>query len=296
MFARSFCESSAAGFTFIELLAVAAIAGILISISYSVFLAQKRIYASQEEEVDAQQNARVALEELTRVLAAVGADVDSGQGQVKILAAQPYQITFNANLNTENVSSSLAMDPGEDTPGAASNDPYPKIPPGSYASKTLPAETWRYTLDGDDDGDIDVYDKKKGETYHLFKERTGANDSTGHPTGGVRQELAMMIANPRVGEPLFCYYGRFNSSHYERLRHVDKTTSSKLAGGAALDDLIERIDVTVITETSHDPKYPKNGGYRQTKFETSIVPRNLSIAPPPLSLHQPPPSAFIPCI
>lgn len=59
-------------FTLVELLVATAVVGILLSLVYQIFISQQRGYVLQEDLADAQQNARVAVETLTRDLGALG--------------------------------------------------------------------------------------------------------------------------------------------------------------------------------------------------------------------------------
>lgn len=236
------------GFTLVELLVTLAVAGVLLSFVYQIFIAQQRSFSVQEEVADAQQNARVALEELTRALSSLGAGVEADDGQVRLLVAHPYQLTFNADRSDAHD----ALPPGTAVPGAGPADPYPGIP-GAYAAS--PAETYRYAL------------VPEGAHHALVWEVNGGPDQT----------VAQLMANVALGEPLFRYYGDFDGDgSFETLDRVDTTTSPRVAAGEHLDAVIRRIELHVVTRTSHaDPRYPEHGGYRLTRLASAVSPRNL---------------------
>jgi prepilin-type N-terminal cleavage/methylation domain-containing protein len=236
------------GFSLVELLVTLAVAGVLLGFIYQIFIAQQRSFSIQEDVADAQQNARVALEELTRALTSLGAGVAAEDGQVRLLVAHPYQLTFNADRSTAHD----ALAPGAAVPGAEPADPYSVIP-GAYAAS--PAETYRYALVPD------------GAHFALVWEVNAGPDQT----------VAQLLANPALGEPLFRYYGDFDGDGtFETLDRVDTATSPRLAAGEPLDAVVRRIDLHVVTRTAHaDPRYPEHGGYRLTRLASAVSPRNL---------------------
>jgi prepilin-type N-terminal cleavage/methylation domain-containing protein len=254
-------DGSSAGFTIVELLVTLAVASILLALIYQIFVTQQRGHSLQEEVADAQQNARVAVEELTRYLTSLGSGVVPNQ--MKILVAHPYEVVFNADMTTDS-----GLVPTDPVPGARPNDPYQTVPAG-YA--TTPAETYRYTLDANRDGVVDDSDRVYENHFVLYREKS---DDSG--TGDLEQ-VALLVANPRVGQPLFEYLGDFDGDgDSETLQAVDTITSSRIAAGEPLDAVIRRVDINLVTETANpDPRYTENQGYRQTRFKTSIAPRNL---------------------
>jgi type IV pilus assembly protein PilW len=68
------CHSQAAGFTLVELMLAMAVGGIVMGAVMTSFLSQHRSYLVQDEVVEMQQNARVALELLTRDIRSAGYD------------------------------------------------------------------------------------------------------------------------------------------------------------------------------------------------------------------------------
>ncbi|MEW6490065.1 MAG: prepilin-type N-terminal cleavage/methylation domain-containing protein [Thermodesulfobacteriota bacterium] len=236
------------GFTLVELLVTLAVVGVLLSFVYQIFISQQRSFSIQEEVADAQQNARVALEELTHALTSLGAGVAGEEGQVRLLVAHPYQLTFNADRSTDHA----ALAPGSAVPGAEPADGYQVIP-GAYAAS--PAETYRYFL------------KPDGPHHTLTREVNGSAGA----------QVALHLANLRLGEPLFMYYGDFDGDGtFETLDRVDTATSPRVAAGEPLDTVVRRIELHVITQTDHpDPRFPDHGGYRLTRLTSSVSPRNL---------------------
>ncbi|HSH70956.1 MAG TPA: prepilin-type N-terminal cleavage/methylation domain-containing protein, partial [Deferrisomatales bacterium] len=244
-----------AGFTLSELLVSLAVASIIVVLVYQVFVSQQRVFTTQEDVGEAQQNARVAVDELTRTVSPLGAGAAVDQGQVRILMAHPDQLLFNADLSGDHDALAAGTDLTT-VAGYSADDPYAAVP-GSYASSA--AETYRYYLRPD-----------AGGVHHsLYREI--------NLTSGGAREVAMHLGNVRVGQALFTYYGDFDGDGtFETLERVDLTTSSRVAAGAPLDAVIRRIDLNVIAETPYpDPRLAANSGYRQTVLKTSITPRNV---------------------
>jgi len=242
------------GFTFSELLVALAVASLLVAVVYQVFISQQRVFTAQEDVAEAQQNARVAVDELTRTVSPLGAGAAVAQGQARILLAHPDQILFNADLSSDHD----ALAAGTDLTGVAghsADDPYDAVP-GSYAGGT--AETYRYYLRPD------------GSGHHSLYREINLN-----PFG--RREVAMHLGNLRVGQALFSYYGDFDGDGiFETLDRVDRATSPRVAAGAPLDAVIRRVDLRIVAESPFpDPRLAVNAGYRQTVLQTSITPRNL---------------------
>lgn len=80
------------GFTLVELMITLAISGIIIAAVYSAYISQQRVYLAQEQVAEMQQNARVAMDMLTRDIRSAGFDPNSlGAG---ISVADPDNVTF----------------------------------------------------------------------------------------------------------------------------------------------------------------------------------------------------------
>ncbi|MDT8342775.1 MAG: prepilin-type N-terminal cleavage/methylation domain-containing protein, partial [Longimicrobiales bacterium] len=131
-----------AGFTLSELLVSLAVASIIVVLVYQVFVSQQRVFTTQEDVGEAQQNARVAVDELTRTVSPLGAGAAVDQGQVRILMAHPDQLLFNADLSGDHDALAAGTDLTA-VAGYSADDPYAAVP-GSYASSA--AETYRYYL------------------------------------------------------------------------------------------------------------------------------------------------------
>lgn len=249
------------GFTLVELLVALAISGVLLAFGYQILLTVQRNVRAADELAEARQNARVAIDELARALSSAGSGVDLERGQMRLLVAHPHQIVFNSDVRPELV----AMTPGSSrVPGAQARDPWALVP-GTYGSAA--AETYRYTLDRTGDGNVDAADRSSGEHFTLYREANG----------GANEELALAVANARVGRPLFRYEGDFDGNgSVEVLDRVDRSTSARVAAGAPLDAVIRAVHVTVLTESSRpDPTWPFNDGYRRVELGSRILLRNL---------------------
>lgn len=261
-------RSRSEGFSLLELLVALAVSGALLGFVYQICLAQQKSYLLREQLADAQQSARSIVDELTRHLASLGAGADLERGQVRLLVAHPYELVFNADLRSDRG----AMPPGAAVPGAAGADPYLTQPPGTYGTSSR-SETYRFTLDRNGDNRVDQADRTTREHYTLYRE----------VNGGDLQEIAGFVANPRVGEPLFRYWGDFNGDGIVEVSdRVDKATSSLLAANQPLDAVVRRVEINLVVETATpDPNYPRTAGYRQVRLVVAVSPENLATARPP---------------
>lgn len=245
------------GFSLLELLVGLAVGAVALAAVIQVCVGQQRALSAQEELADAQQNARLGVEELTRVLASVGAGVQGDRGQVSLLVAHPYQIAFTADLDAAHG----AQAPGAAVPGRRPGDPYATVP-GTYT--TAPAETYRYTLDRTGDGSVDGADCTRGEHHTLWRE----------VNGGPVREVVLGVANPRLGVPLFRYEGDFDGDgSLEVLEQVTVATSSRVAAGVPLERVVRRVLLDLVTETGAPER--RTGTYGRARLATSVAPRHL---------------------
>lgn len=259
------------GFTLVELLVALAVSGVLLALLYQFFTAQARSHGLQEDLSDAQQSARVALEELTRTASSLGAGADLEHGQVRLLLAQPYQLVFNADLDAGQPGAEPGLAPGTPVPGAGAGDPYLAVPPGANAAAWT-AETYRYTLDRTGDGRVTAADRQGDRHYVLYREKNG----------GANLEVAALVANPDLGEPLFRYWGDFDGDGtQEALGHVTAATSPRVARGEPLDAVVRRVEVRVVARTAASAA----AGPREVRLTAAVSPENLWDCP---VLHPPP--------
>ena len=120
----SFSKNSP-GFTLIELMVAVLIAAILLTAAYQVLVGQSRVYETQEQTIDMQQNVRAALDFMGRELRLTGYGVEFTFNVFSNLinndATDPNidngtdSITFVANTNYGSVISDQTISPGDTT-------------------------------------------------------------------------------------------------------------------------------------------------------------------------------------
>jgi len=170
------------GFTLVELMVALAMAAIVVTGIFNLYLDLFKSTTQQDRVLQMQQNARVALDDLERDLRLAGVDVTRDDGtlpdQAVFAYAAPYEVDFNANLD-----GTL----GGMKPTAAPDKVPANLPGGAVAfydpSSNYPlAETVRWTLDSDADGDVDAADREavsNTHLYHLNRQIYGFNAGTG---------------------------------------------------------------------------------------------------------------------
>jgi prepilin-type N-terminal cleavage/methylation domain-containing protein len=208
------------GFTLLEMMITLFVGALLVLISYNVLVSQKRAGDAQNQLVSAQQNASVALESLEKELRQAGLNIDDFSGQPIFVDAAPYQVIFNAD-----VSSGMYG-----VPSMSKNQTVPlndgtMYSPGMFPGENLGtrerynnnAETIRYTLDQDRNGIVNTADRyaetQNPSDYALFREENGTrSDMIAYGLRGREN-----YPDGQLPQPLFKYYGDFNSDGVIRL-------------------------------------------------------------------------------
>ena len=158
-------RQEAQGFTIIELLLAVAIAGIVLSGFYSVYMSQQSSYRRQEEIAAMNQNIRSAMFYMGKEIRMAGLD-PTGNANAGIVENSPNRIRFT-----------------EDIQGQTSNDP----PDGIIGASD---ENISYYLDdGDGDGDSDLV-RDAGYGKRLIAENIRSLifnylDGNGNPAGSL---------------------------------------------------------------------------------------------------------------
>ena len=187
------------GFTLIETAIVLVVAGVIAIALFYVLSSSRRASRVAAIDSQAQQNARVAVDYLTRDLRSIGYGIDLSQGQMSIVYAAPYELIFNANIepNPDNGASlgypaAINVDASQATVPPSGTVHY--APTRTYSTG---AETIRLTLDSNNDGVIDSSDKgddpieqtRNPYDYVLIRQVYGFNGST---NGGESQQIALV--------------------------------------------------------------------------------------------------------
>lgn len=203
------------GFSLLEMMIALFVGALLILISYNVLVSQKKAGDAQNQIVNAQQNASIALESLEKDLRLAGTNIDDFDHQPVFVDAAPYQVIFDADISTGTygvpaMSRHQAVMLHDDTPYF----------PGTYAGEHLGtnerynngAETIRYTLDRDGNGVVDASDRytetQNPADYALYREENGVRiDMIAYGLRGREN-----YPDGQLPQPLFKYWGDYNST------------------------------------------------------------------------------------
>jgi prepilin-type N-terminal cleavage/methylation domain-containing protein len=295
-------EENRHGFTLIELLIAIALSIFIVLAIYNLFLSQKKAYSIQEQVIETQQNARMAMHLLTKDLRMIGYGIDIAHNQPKLVYCGPYQLTFNADLDSTRgtINTSLSPNKVPSAPAASFTGTY--IPIMTYSGG---AETIRWSLDSNNNGLITNADKDSTTSgnprdFALIREEFG---SKGGSNGGNNVAIALGLRGPGLVDndgdgandantraiPLFQYWGDFagDGAPYELWGDDGSGGSTanngileqgEIEGLAAVTDVsqVKRIVITITAETLRkDPEWQDNGGYRKTILVSTVTPRNL---------------------
>lgn len=250
------------GFTIVELLVALGIAAILLSLTYQIFVSQRRGYTVQEDVAEMQQNARIAADELARLIKNIGNGVDLDNNQPQLLYAGPYELVFSGDLDLSSTTvpgaNGVAVDslhePGVGTLVTVAN-------PGFAGN----AETYQVAL----------VEESAGSRHYTLVRRTLAGNAWTDPEEIARNLNLEDAAGSEVF--LFRYWGDFDLDGTEEWWDVANGSDPVAAPtGRTLEEVVRRVEIAVVAETRRpDPRYSDNAGHRQAVVRSNVTPRNL---------------------
>ena len=289
----------AAGFTLVEiLLSILVLGFVLISVT-GIFMLYQRGSAQTTEYVEAQQNARIALDYITEHLRQAGSQTDYFRGQRPIVHAGPYQIAINADIDNGQTIDTQA--PLTSINRAASPN---RVPPSGTAIYTptsdyqSTAETVVFTLDSSDDGAVSGTDRgddpiENGRNTNLFVLKKIVYGYNGAGSNEVRESDLAVIRGPNLApawitpQPLFQYFYDHdeNPSTPDRL-WGDGNGDNMLDVGEItgigpmpnnLLSAIRKVKITTVAESNtYDKRYETNGGFLDVTMTSEIYVRNAT--------------------
>ncbi|MBI4727497.1 prepilin-type N-terminal cleavage/methylation domain-containing protein [candidate division TA06 bacterium] len=285
------------GFTLIELMVAVTVLGIVMAAIMVVVNNANRAKRDNDLVMEAQQQARAGLDMVVRDVRTIGYDIPFAGSQLRVVYARPFECIFNSNISPYPDSQNIRQQPLCYDPAIS-----PTCPNALNIAVffTTGAETYRYTIDSDNDGDYfsgaDKSDDaiERGTTnpndYVLVRQAygkmiSGTYSGTNNIYPALNQPVAL-IRGPANStdytvEPLFQYWYRPAGSDTLRLygdANGDKTLTGAERNFAnpSADILasIEEITTTVTAETRNQIR----GVYRQVVVTTRTNLNNVPIS------------------
>ncbi|MFO7915002.1 MAG: SdrD B-like domain-containing protein [Candidatus Krumholzibacteriales bacterium] len=288
------------GFTLVELMISLVVLGLILIAVAGIFALFIKSSGRTTGYADAQQNTRIALDHITDYLRQAGSGVDYFRGQQPIVHGGPYQIVFNADVdNGQPVGGnpplrSIDINGSPNTVPAAGNILY--APSDNYDSD---AETVVFTLDSNNDGDIDSGDRgddpeENGENRNLFVLKMNRYGSDALGSNDMQESKIAVVRGPNLSptwtipEPLFQYYIDHDEDPATPDRLWGDTDGSGVLETSEITaitpvsqvmlDRIRRVKVTAISESDeYDKQYETNGGFLDVSMKSEIYVRNSSL-------------------
>lgn len=285
------------GFTLVEVMISLAVFAIIAAVLFAILLSNQRSSRVTVNLVEAQQNARVAIDVLSRDIRIAGYGIDIQNDQPVVQYAAPFEIMFNANMDPYPDTSDPRGDPqaldwsGGDLPPNGRRSP--------ASRDTTGAETVVYTLDSNMDGVIDIKDVFGAGSNEQARETRNPNDmmlmrrvygySAASGRNTVSSEEVALIRGPlpatQVVEPMLLYWLDKDNDGVADSLHGDANNDGVLDDSeiAALTPLewptdeillrqISRVTITAIGEMpERDRSYKFNGGYRQVRVTSDVT-------------------------
>lgn len=246
-----------------ELSVALGIVSILFIAALSLLSLDQRIYARQDQTLEAVREGRHALTSMERDLLMLGFQVDTQTvadlgpdgtintaddivGQAQIVFAGPFDFTFNADVSPT----------AEAIADGASGD---SVPVG-YAPVTFytGAETVRYTLDSNDDGTVNASDRgdqpeesvvSNAGLYLLNREVYASSGGTNSFDKGEVALIRGPVAYPSGARsvPLFQYWGYFDADPA-----LDLWGDNGSGGGTTGNGILEPGEITALTAVTDE--------------------------------------------
>lgn len=284
-------DRGTSGFTLVELLVSSVVAGLAVLVTLLLAGGMTIQLRTEHAGALAQDNARVAIDEITRTLRGAGSGIDYVNGQDRFVFAGPYTVALNANLtpteDPDGGADPAALDPDLGASDVPLDAGQTYTPERSYGTG---AETIVLSLDSNRDGTLtaaDAADDEEEESQNpndyvlkMFTYGSAAGQNAVTSTG-----LALLrgpaTASGGDPEPLFRYWmDADNDPSTPSVLHGDLNGDGRLGSGEVgllgpvasyQMALIERIDVAATAE----PESPRGEAqYPATVLRSSASFRN----------------------
>jgi len=214
---QSDARKNAQGFTLVEFVITTFVVAVALLVSMMIAGAMSKQMRSEHHRLGAQDNARVAIDEVTRMLRGAGSQTDNSRGQSRFVFAGPFTVGFNANITP------LDDPDGSGVPRAIDIDlGNPDVPLGGGQTYTpartfeTGAETIILTLDSGRDGYLtsgDASDDEEEDSANprdfVLKSYVYGSDGT---TNAVTETGIALLRGPIADDdghlptPLFQYW------------------------------------------------------------------------------------------
>jgi uncharacterized protein (DUF2141 family) len=281
----------------VEMVFSMVILGVVMIAFVGIFALFQRSSAQSHQYAEAQQNARIAVDFVTEYLRQAGAGTDYVKAQRFIVAAEPYQVAINADLDngqTIDGQAALAAISRSHTPNTVpASGTVIYAPPRDYQSD---AETVVLTLDSNSDGIVSSGDRGDeseepdvNPSLYVLKRVTYGYD--GSSANDVRTANLAVVrgpgpyANGNYPPPLFSYAYDHDQDPATPHRvwgdasNNGQLESSEIAGLSAMPDsmlsLIRQVHVTVTSEAEqYNKKHEATDGHLAVAMESEVFVRN----------------------
>jgi len=263
------------GFTLYEFLVSTMVVGVALLATMLVTSQMGTQLHHERGRVSGTDNARVALDEVTRILRSAGSQADMSRGQNRFVYAGPWSVGLNANLfpleNDDAAAAPAALDPDLENGSVTLDGSTSYTPPRAFETG---AETILLTVDSNRDGSVSSGDaaddeEEDSDTPNDLVLKAFVYGSDGAANTVTNTGLAVLRGpaadeDGMVPQPLFRYWvDDDNDTDTPAVLHGDTDANGQLSQTeiAALDPvpandlaLIERVDVTATTEGLHPRK------------------------------------------
>lgn len=284
------------GFTVMELAISVIVATLAVGVALAVGMTMSGQMRGERSRMDSQNNARIAMDEITRILRGTGSQIDFSRGQKTFVHAGPYTVAVNANLfpmdDATGTQAPLAVNPAFADATVPLGDGESYTPVDAYGTG---AETIVISIDSSRDGLVSTVDaaddeEEDSENPRDFVVKTFIYGSDGAANTVSENALALIrgpITAPDGSQPppLFQYWiDADNDRDTPPVLYGDADNDGSLSASevAALTPvpqmalgLIEKVDITATAETSSGDR---SGEFKQTSMQSSVTFRNRNFS------------------
>ncbi|MCI0595600.1 MAG: prepilin-type N-terminal cleavage/methylation domain-containing protein [candidate division Zixibacteria bacterium] len=281
------------GFTIVELLVAAVMLSIISLAAFQFYGREHQVYSVQEEIVNAQQNARIALDELAINVMSAGADLPAGFAPVISYDADPDTIVIRYNKNgcfitvgdhtqiqqsrpihTHDTVTCFDVSVGQQI-YLLHNNPSPGEPSGEWF--TLTGTSYNNGNGWQEISHLEdlLGEPKPGDVVLVLEEAKYYIDSTSSDTARAHPRL-MKIRNGQAPQIYAEDIVDLQFVYFLGGAAPDTVDDIEAAGRNARD--IQNVRITVQSRTQkRDPHWPTDGGFRLRTLNSEVHLRNLNL-------------------